>query len=89
MPSNGKGFTLHDRFLKPDLLWSFEPKNLVKKNSLTGWLYKKCYFIRLRGTKEGQERASIGHLEIFSISSGERQRKSRGPQKKQERYKRY
>mgnify|MGYP001791321291 CR=1 FL=1 len=32
----------------------------------------KWYFIRLRGTKEGQECASMGHLEIFSMSSGER-----------------
>ena len=38
----------------------------------------KCYFIRLRGTKEEQEWAFIGHLEIFSMSSGDRQRKSRG-----------
>ena len=52
-------------------------------------VFKKCYFIRLRGTKEGQECASIGHLEIFSMSSGERQRKSRGTLNEQERYKRY
>ena len=38
----------------------------------------KWYFIRLRGTKEGQECASIGRLEIFSMSSGERGRKSGG-----------
>ena len=49
----------------------------------------KCYFIRLRGAKEGQECASLGHLEIFSMSSGERQRKTRGTLKEQERYKRY
>ena len=47
-----------------------------------------CYFIRLRGTKEGQECASIGQLEIFSMPSGERQRKSRGTLKEQERYRR-
>ena len=29
----------------------------------------KYYFIRLRGRQEGQECASIGHLEILSISS--------------------
>ena len=52
-------------------------------------VFEKCYFIMLRGTKEGQECASIGHLEIFSMSSGERQRKSRGTLKEQERYKRY
>ena len=33
--------------------------------------------MRLRGTKEGQECASLGHLEIFPMSLGERQRKSR------------
>ena len=52
-------------------------------------VFKKCYFKRLRGTKEEQEYASIGHLEIFSMSSGERQRESRGAFKGQERYKRY
>ena len=31
-----------------------------------------------RETKEGQEHASIGHLEIFSKFPVERQRKSRG-----------
>ena len=49
----------------------------------------KCYFIRLRGRKKGQGCASIGHLEVFSMSSGERQRKSRGTLKEQEMYKRY
>ena len=49
----------------------------------------KGYFIKLRRTKEGQECSSLGHLEIFSISSGERQRKARGTVKEQERYKRY
>ena len=38
------------------------------------WPYK-LYFIRLRGTKEGQECASLGHLEIFPISLGEWQRR--------------
>ena len=52
-------------------------------------VFKKCYFKRLRGTKEGQECASIGHLEIFSMSSGERLRNSRGTLKEQERNKRY
>ena len=52
-------------------------------------VFEKCCFIMLRGTKEGQECASIGHLEIFSMSSGESQRKSRRTLKKQERYKRY
>mgnify|MGYP001795530571 CR=1 FL=1 len=39
--------------------------------------------------KEEQECASIEHLEIFSMSSGEGQKKSRGTLKEQERYKRY
>ena len=39
--------------------------------------FKKCYIIRLRQTKKGLEFASIGHLEMFSMSSGERLRKSR------------
>ena len=43
----------------------------------------------IRGTKEGQECASTGHFEIFSMSSGERVGKSRGALKEQERYKRY
>ena len=30
---------------------------------------EKCYFTWLRGTKEGQECASIRHFEIFSMSS--------------------
>ena len=47
----------------------------------------KCYFIRLRGTKEGQESASLAYLEIFSISSDERERKTRGILKEQEMYK--
>ena len=49
----------------------------------------KSYFIRLRGRKQGQGCASVGHLEVFSMSSGERQRKSRGTLKKQEMYKWY
>ena len=49
----------------------------------------ECYFIRQRGTKEGQERASIGHLWIISMSPGERQRKSRETYKEKGRYKRY
>ena len=52
-------------------------------------VFKKCDFIWLRGTKKVQERASIGHLEIFSMPSGEGQRKSRGTLNEQERYKRY
>ena len=80
LPSNEKSFTRNDGFGKSDLLWSSEPKNLSREK-FTYWLavaFKKCYFMRLRGIKEGQECASIGHLEIFSMSSGERQRKSRG-----------
>ena len=42
------------------------------------------YSIRLRGMKEEQGLATIGHLEIFSKSSGERQRKSREVQEVQE-----
>ena len=54
--------------------WSFAPKNL------SGMVValKKCNFIRLRGTKQGQECASIGHLESVTKSSGEKQEKSRG-----------
>ena len=43
----------------------------------------------LRGTREGQECASIGHMEVFSMSSGEMQRKSSGTPKEQDRYKRH
>ena len=49
----------------------------------------KCYFMKLRGVKEGQECASIGHLEISPMSSGENPRKSKGTLKEPERYKRY
>ena len=42
----------------------------------------KCYFIRLRGAKEGQECASLGYLEISSV---EWQKKTRGTLKEQER----
>ena len=52
-------------------------------------VFKKCYPIWLRGSRGGQECASNGHLEIFSMSSGERQRKSWWTLKEQERYKRY
>ena len=91
LPSNEKSFTLYDGFGKSALLWSFEPRDISGEKFTYGMavVFKKCYFIRLRGTKEGQECASIGHLEIFSMSSGERQRKSRGTLKEQERYKRY
>ena len=44
---------------------------------------------KVRGTKEGQECASLGHLEIFSMSSGERQRKSRVTLKEHKRNKRH
>ena len=37
----------------------------------------------------GQECASLGHLEIFPMSSGERQRKSRVTLKEQKRNKRH
>ena len=59
------------------MLWSFEPRSLFGEKFTNGIAvaFKKCYFIRLRGTKEGQECASVGHLEIFSMSSGKRQRK--------------
>ena len=89
--SNEKSFTLYDGFGKSALIWSFKPRNLSGEKFTYGMavVFKKCYFIWLRGTKEGQECASIGHLEIFSMSSGERQRKSRGTLKEQERYKRY
>ena len=73
------------------MIWRFKPRNLSgeKFNYGMAVVFKKCYFIRLRETKEGQECASIGHFEIFSISLGEMQRKSRGTMKDQERYKRY
>ena len=73
------------------MLWSFEPQTLPGEKFTYGMVvaFKKCYFIRLRGTKEGQECASIGPLEIFSMSSGERQMKSRGTKKEQQRYKSY
>ena len=89
--SNEESFTLYDGFGKAALLRSFEPRNPSGKISLMGLLshLKKRYFIRLWGTKEGQECASKGHIEIFSMSSGERQRKSRRTLKEQERYKRY
>ena len=63
-PSNGKS----------DLLWSFEPQKFCRKKFTYGLVvaFKKCYFIQLRGIKEGQDCASIGHLEIFSMSPGER-----------------
>ena len=54
--------------------WSFAPRNLSGMAAAV----KKCNFISLRGTKEGQECASIGYLETFSMSSGEKQRRSRG-----------
>ena len=52
------------------------------------WL-NKCYFIKLRGTKEVQECVSIGHLEISLMSSGAKPRNSRGTLKEPERFKRY
>ena len=72
-------------------MWSFKPRNLPggKFTHVMAVVLKNCYFICLRGTKEGQECASIGHLEIFSTPSGKRQKKIRGILKEQERYKRY
>ena len=64
--------------------WSFAPRNL----SGTAVAFKKCNFIMLRGTKEGQECASVGHLETSSMYSGERQRKSKGTLSEQEGHKR-
>ena len=58
------------------MIGSFTPRNLSGEkftNGMSVWP-KKCDFIRLRGTKEGQECASLGPLEISSMSSGERQR---------------
>ena len=46
-------------------------------------------FIKLRGTKEGQECAYKGHLEIFQMPPGERQRKSSETYKEPKRYKMY
>ena len=77
-PSNGKS----------DLLRSFEQKKFCRKKFTYGLVvaFNKCYFIRLRGTKEGQECASIGHLEIFLMYPVEKQGKSRGTLKEQEMY---
>ena len=79
-PSNEKSFKLYDWFGKSVLIWSFDPRNLSGEKFTHGMAvaFKKCYFIKLRGKKEGQECASIGHLEIFSMATDERQRKSRG-----------
>ena len=76
-PSNKRSFILYDGFGKSALLWSFEPRNFsgVKLTYGMAAVFKKCYFIGLRGRKEGQECASLGHLEFFLMSSGERQRK--------------
>ena len=52
------------------------------------WLNKR-YFIKLRGSKEGQESTSMGHLEISLMSSGDKPGKSRGGLKVPERCKRY
>ena len=73
------------------MLWSFEPRDVSEEKFTYGTavVFKKCKFIRLRGTKEGQECASLGHLEIFPMSSGERQRKSTGTLKEPDKYKRY
>ena len=46
-------------------------------------LQKKFYFLRLRGTKKGQECASIEHLETFSMPSSARQRRNRGTSEEQ------
>ena len=77
LPSNKKSLTLYDGFGKLALLWRFEPRNFsgVKFTYGMAAVFKKRYCIWLRGTKEGQECASLGHLEFFLMSSGERQRK--------------
>ena len=79
VPSN-EDFYVNDGFGKSALLWGFEPTNVCGEKFIYGmaFVFEKSYFIRLRGTKEGQECSSTGHLEIFSMSSGERQRKKRG-----------
>ena len=79
LPSN-ESFTLLDGLGKSALLWSLNQETSLEKKNAYGMVvvFKKCYFIRPRGTKEGQKCASRGHLEIFSTSSGERQRMSRG-----------
>ena len=48
-----------------DLTWRHEPRRLFirKFNQEMAVWPNKLYFIRLRGTKEGQECASLGHLE--------------------------
>ena len=79
LPSNEKSFLLNDWFGTSDLPWSFEPRNLCVEIFTIGFAVtlKMFYSIRLRGTKEEQGLATIGHLDIFSMFSGERQRKSR------------
>ena len=90
LPSNGKSFTLYV-FGKSALPGSFDPRNFYGEKFTYGMaaVFKKCYFIWLKRAKEGQECASIGHLKIFSMSSGVRQRKILGTLKERERYKRY
>ena len=79
MPSNEKSFTLYGGFGKSAFVLSFEPRDISGEKFTYGMavVFKKRSFTRLRGTKEGQECASIGHLGTFPASSGERQRKSR------------
>ena len=65
---------LYDGFGKSALLLRFEPRDIFGEKFTYGMavVFKKCYFIRQRGTKEGQECASLGHFEISQMSSGER-----------------
>ena len=80
-PTNEKSLTLTMVGLESPICYGFlNQKTSVEKEITNGLAaaFKKCYFIRLVGTKEGQECASLGHLENFSMSLGERQRKSRG-----------
>ena len=77
--------------IKSDLTKSYKLRRLFVSRfnqEMAVWL-KKCYFIKLGGTKEVQECASMLHLEISSMSSGEKPRKSRGTLKEPQRYMRY
>ena len=76
---------------KSDLTKSYKLRRLFLwkfNQAIAVWL-NKCYFIKLRVTKERQECASIGRLEISSMSSGEKPGKSRGALKEPKRCKRY
>ena len=74
-PTNEKSITLTMVGLESPICYAvLNQKTSVEKEITNGLAvaFKKCYFIRLVGTKEGQECASLGHLENFSMSLGEK-----------------